>query len=319
MSATLTWYNSGLGTKTNTTAASFFTDLNTLVTSKSGDANFKWQVAGVNDSSAPYYLVLSRKDGSAGRILFVCWTSGPAGNNSAILDGAPTNNAIYVAWFPAGTANTPSNLTASSGTILGVDTNCTKVAGTGVANIYATSRQPFYFDSAEGVLIGTQNPAQSISCCLAAGDLIVDGNDVAYGMSGYWQTYQFGTATGSLVYTATKPNAGSTAEQIRSNAQASNNVFYGAFIANPWARTNIGSTDVLTDTSNSKVWFVPYPLLSNVKGGGFGFKLRQMGWGPQNQTAFAQYSITGPTVTATVFDATTTGNNGAMWCTNFKL
>lgn len=129
MSATLTWHASGPATKTGTTQAAFMTDIAAMVSANSGDSNFKWQVASSNDSSAPYYVVLKRKDASAGRVLFVAWTSTPAGFNTAILDQNPSTTAFYVAYFPAGNVDTPSNLTASSGTILGDDTGAVKVVG----------------------------------------------------------------------------------------------------------------------------------------------------------------------------------------------
>lgn len=155
MSATLTWYNSGLGTKTGTTVAALINDIVSLVNSYSGDANFSWQVASSSTAASPNYVVLKRKDGSAGRILLVIWTSAPAGNNAAILDQAPSSNSLYGAWFPSGNVDTPSNLTASSGTILGNDSGCTKVwAPMVVGAVYAASFQPFYFDSAEAVSSG---------------------------------------------------------------------------------------------------------------------------------------------------------------------
>ena len=98
-----------------------------------------------------------------GPILLAVWTSAPAGNNAAILDGAPSSNPVYCAWFPSGNVDTPSNLTASSGTIMGDDSNCVKVsAALAVATIYATGIVPFYFDSAEAVIFCWQNPSNNV-------------------------------------------------------------------------------------------------------------------------------------------------------------
>ena len=80
---------------------------------------------------------MKRKDGSAGRILIVIWTVAPGGNNAAILDTTPGVNVPYIAWFPSGNVDTPSNLLAASGTILGNDANCVKVASLGgIGTIY---------------------------------------------------------------------------------------------------------------------------------------------------------------------------------------
>src|SRR5690606_6279257 len=149
--------------------------------SKSGDATFSWEVASSNTATSPNYIVLRRKNLSAGRILLVVWTGAPAGNNSAILDGAPSINVLYGAWFPSGNVDTPSNLTASSGTVLGSVFGCTIVwAAMSISSIYGVSIRRFYFDSAEAVVFGFQNPAAGAQVYMGgAGDLLVDAADNA--------------------------------------------------------------------------------------------------------------------------------------------
>ena len=328
MSATLTWYNSGLGTKTGTTVALYMTDLKTLIDSKSGDANFTWEVCGSELATTPYYLNLRKKDLSAGRISIIVWTSLPAGNNAAILDTAPTVNQPYIAWFPNGTGTTLSNLSASSGTINGNDTNCVKVSVlTTVSSIYGASIQHFYFDSAEGVVFGTQNPASAAIYMMGAGDLIVDSADTAYGCT-------FGIGTGSAnsmfgntpvwSYVVTAVNAGaSTAASVRTNYGSTNRTYYQPQTGNgQWATQAAGgATDILVDATNTYAWFYPQPLVaSNVKGGGFPIKLRQIAGGPGSTSAFAAYNETGPVVKARQFCANTGGSvAGAPWFVNFKI
>ena len=324
MSATLTWYNSGLGTKTGTTVAALINDIVSLVNSYSGDANFSWQVASSSTAASPNYVVLKRKDGSAGRILLAVWTSAPAGNNSAILDAAPTNNALYGAWFPSGNVDTPSNLTASSGTILGNDSGCTKVwAAMAVATIYAASVQPFYFDSAEGMFFGFQNPAVATMYGAGAGDLLVDASDNAYGCVvgfGAAAVNNFGTAAGAMSWSATKPSASSSTACVRTNYGSSDRVYFFAYSpSGAWAASAVGSTDILTDASTAKAWFVPVQLLGQTKGEGFVLKFRQFGFGPGTTGAFTPYNTTGPVVAARQFNAATAGGNGYPWFTNFKL
>lgn len=325
MSATLTWYNSGLGTKTGTTVAALINDIVSLVNSYSGDANFSWQVASSSTAASPNYVVLKRKDGSAGRILLVIWTSAPAGNNAAILDQAPSSNSLYGAWFPSGNVDTPSNLTASSGTILGNDSGCTKVwAPMVVGAVYAASFQPFYFDSAEAVFFGFQNPAAAALYGSGAGDLLVDASDNAYGcVVGYGSAQNlsnFSTTTATMIWSALKPNAGATGACVRTNYGASGRVYFQAYApSSSWAAANVSSTDILTDTSNSKAWFVPVQLLGQTKGEGFVLKLRQFGYGPGTSGAFTPYNTTGPVVAARQFNAATAGGNGYPWFTNFKL
>lgn len=324
MSATLSWASSGTGTKTGTTVTTLFDDLVTLITSKSGDSSFSWEVASSSTGSTPKYIVLKRKDGSAGRILLVLWTSAPAGNNAAILDGAPTANSLYGAYFPAGNVDTPSNLTASSGTIMGDDTGAVKVwAAMAAATIYGASIVPFYFDSAEAVFFGFQNPANATAYFAGAGSILVDGSDNAYG--GVVSTATQGSAMGGspvsvMTHTATTVLANSVTACVRTNYGSSNRVYFLAWgPSGAWANVAVSSTDILTDTASNLAYFVPLQLLGQTKGEGFVIKLRQIALGPGTVGPLTAYNTTGPVVAARQFNAATTGANGMVWFTNFKL
>lgn len=325
MSATLTWASSGNAVKTNTTLAAYLDDLDTLVTSKSGDASFTWQTVGKNSSAtSPGYIVFGPKGGGAGRILIVCWTSAPAGNNPAILDQAPVTNQLFICYFPNGTANTPSNLTASSGTIMGNDSGCTKVvSGNAFATAYGALFQTFYFDSPEGMIFAMANPASTSMYCFGAGNLVVDAADVAYPCSfgfGGNSIGAFGASSGApMPWTAAIPLAGSASPALRTNYGATNSLFFMAFLPAVWASTVVGSTDILTDNSTNKAWFVPVPLAGQTKGQGFALKFRQFGWGPATTSAFSIYSTTGPVVAARCVNNGTPGGVGYPWVTNFKL
>ena len=99
--------------------------------------------------------------------------------------GHPRRRAIVTRCTAPGSraaTSTPSNLTASSGTIMGDDSNCVKVsAALAVATIYATGIVPFYFDSAEAVIFCWQNPSNTTCYACGAGSLLVDASDNAYG------------------------------------------------------------------------------------------------------------------------------------------
>lgn len=324
MSATLTWASSGAGTKTGTTVAALIGDLVTLVNSKSGDSTFSWQVASSNTATSPNYIVLKPKSGAAGRILLAVWTSAPAGNNAAILDGAPTTNALYGAWFPSGNVDTPSNLTAASGTILGDDSGCVKVwAAMTVATIYGASIQPFYFDSAEAVLFAFQNPGGTTCNFAAAGSILVDASDNAYGGVLSYATTTisgFGGTTSPANWATTKPAANSATPCARTNYGATNRVYFHAWSpSGTWASAAVSSTDILTDTANSKAWFVPVQMLGQTKGEGFVLKLRQIAYGPGATGPLTPYNTTGPVVQARQINLATSGGNGFPWATNFKL
>ena len=257
MSATLTWSSSVAAAKTGPTMNALFDKLDTLITSKSGDATFFWQVASKSSASTPFYLVLKPKDGSAGRILLLCYTSAPAGSNSAIFDTAATTNVLYGAYFPAGNVDTPSNLTASSGTIMGDDTGAVKVwAQLSIAGIYGASVQAYYFDSAEAVVFAFQNPAVGAGFLAGAGALVVDASDNAYSAVfslGYGSTANFGNQTAVMAHSVSTINAGTTTPCVRTNYGASNRVYFQAWVpSSTWGAVAVSSTDILTDTSNSK-------------------------------------------------------------------
>lgn len=324
MSATLTWASSGAATKTGTTINTLLDDLDTLITSKAGDATFFWQKASKSSAATPFYLTLKPKDGSAGRILLLCYTSAPANSNSAIFDAAATTNVLYGAYFPAGNVDTPSNLTAASGTIMGDDTGAVKVwANMAIGTIYGASVQAFYFDSAEAMVFGFHNPAGANVGFAGAGNLLVDASDNAYSAVfslGSASAANFGGVSAVMAFSTTTINAGSASACVRTNYGASNRTYFQAWVASSaWASSAVSSTDILTDTSNSKAWFVPVQLLGTTKGEGFVIKLRQIALGPGTTGPLTPYNTTGPVVQARQFNIATVGGNGYPWITNFKL
>lgn len=328
MSATLTWASSGAGAKTGTAVGNFFTDLKTLVDSKSADATFSWEVSASSLASTPYYVWLRPKSGANGRILLISWTSAPAGNNSAILAGTPATTITYGCYFPNGTAASPSNLTASSGSISGDDTDCIGATNFGTTTtIYAASTVHFYFDSAEAIWFLTQNPSTSSIYCLGIGNIVVDANDVAYPAiysptSGTFNNFgsnssppiPWTNSTSGLSYPTASP-------AIKTNYGTAGAAFFHAWAPTAgWGTLIPSSTDILTDTTNLDVWFVPMQLMSQTKGGGFPLKLRQVGIGPGTNTALASYSTSGPVTAARQATINTSGNaSGAAWFTNFKI
>jgi len=326
MSGTLTWHKSENATKTGTAIGDLFTDLKNMFDAKSGDSDFKWQVSGSNIGSTPYYIMLKRKSGAVGRILLVAWSSSPAGNNAAILQQAPSTNAIFMAYFPAGNADTASNLTASSGTIAGDDTGAVKCsAGNAISTVYTTSFQCSWFDCEDGAIIMYQNPAGSTQYWQGAGDLVVDASDVAYpctiGVPS--NASNFSTTSGWFSWNGPSStiNAGQASSGvIRTNYGGTDRLFFPAFIMNTWpAQTLGGGNEILRDAGTSKAYFAPMILVGRTVGVGFPLKLRQIAVGPATSTAFAVYSESGPVVVAMQPNSYTLGQTGSCWLTNFKL
>ncbi len=326
MSATLTWASSGNCTKTGTANANFLDDLDTLITAQAGNAAFFWQKAGKQSVTTPLYLLLSRKDGSVGRIAIIIWSSSPAANNAAILDTTPGTSLPYIAWFPAGNANTLSNLASASGTICGDDTNAVKVCPfQSIGTSYGASFVTFYMDSAEGMVFGAANPGAVATYIMGAGKLAIDSSDVVYdctfGSGGQSAATWGSNSTGTFPWSVTAILAGtSNTAQIRVNYGTNNKLYFNAWLpSGVWASQAVGSSDILTDTSVTKVWFVPTQLLGQTKGEGFALKFRQFGYGPGTTGPLTVYNTTGPVVAARQFCNSTTGNNGSPWFTQFKL
>jgi len=325
MSATLTWFSSGLGTKTGTTIAALITDMAALVNTKLADPNFSWQVASSSIAGNPHWLVLKPKSGAPGRILYIIWTVSPAGNNSAILDLTPTTLNLYACYFPNGNTDTPSNLLAASGTIMGNDTNAVKVTfGVAVSTFYIASWVPFYFDCAEGVFFGFSNPAGGTTHSVGVGELLVDGADNAYGAVisfGSTNSNTFGSNTSVLPWVGTVQQAGAGNQALfRTNYGSPNRAYFMAWAPSAaWASQAVSSTDILTNTALNRVWFVPVQVLGQTKGEGFALKLRQIAFGPGVVMPFSQYQASGPVVRAICFNPLNIGGNGAPWFTNFKL
>lgn len=329
-SATLTWAHSGLGTKTGTSVAAFISDLAALVNATSPGAAFSWELASSSIAGNPHWVALKPKGGGVGRILIIIWTSTPAGINSRILDTAPSigasNPNIYIAYFPMGNVDTPSNLNAASGTIMGNDTGAVKVTtfpGNAINTVYQSGYQLFYFDSAEAVVFGVQPPNSFALYVLGAGNLIVDNNDDVYPATfGSSAGASFGsTNSGLFSWTGTIQNAGAASSSgLRTNYGSANRVYFPAFTPSGiWANQPVGPGCILTDTATSRVWFVPVPLLGQTKGEGMVLKLRQIGYGPGTVGSFTIYQTSGPVVQARQFCATSSGGNGFPWFTNFKL
>lgn len=328
MSALVTWASSGNGAKTGTTLATYITDLVALVNSYSANAAFFWQIASSSTAGNPNYIVLKRKSGSAGRILIPVYTGAPAGINPTLFEVTPALNQIHIAYFPAGNVDTPSNLTAASGTVLGNDTGAViSATGPTIAAAYAALLQVFYFDHAEGMIFAFGNPAAATGPIglHGAGFHLVDGSDNEYAAT--FSTLalalaDFGSTTAYMTWAASGPSAGANtgAPVIRTNyGSAGRRYFVSRKPNGTWADAVVGPTDILTDTALNKAWFPRVPLLGQVKGEGEVLKLRQIAMGPGTVGPFTPYQQTGPVVKAIQVNNATVGGTGFPWVTNFKV
>lgn len=327
MSTTLTWASSGNGVKTAATAAALLDDLDTLITSFSANAAFSWQKAGKQSVTTPLYLLLSRKDGSAGRIAIIIFTTVPTNIQPVLFDQLAAVNSVFIAWFPNGTGTTLSNLNATSGTVCGNDTGAVKCAGTQTfANIYAALFVPFYFDSYDGMYFGFANPAAGTSTfVIGAGVLVEDAAGIAYDATmtlGNGSASNWGSATSfPMAWVGAVQSAGAVGTRVCTNYGSANRSYFFAWApSGSWAaQLHSAASDIMSDDANSKVWFAPVPLLGQTKGEGAVLKFRQIGFGTGTTNAYAHYDTTGPVVQAMQFCNATTGGSGFPWLTNFKI
>jgi hypothetical protein len=311
-SATVTWAYS-TAAKTGTAIANLIDDIVSAVNAAAGDANFKWEVASSNNASTPYYVVLKRKSGAAGRILLVCWTSSPAGANAAILEATPQTNSVWMAYFPAGNADTPSNLTASSGTIMGDDTGAVKVVGIGaVGTIYASNVAPTVYAHDDGVLLILQTAASD--------DDVVDG--VGAGAAQSFATLGRQSVSAPVLPADLVPvAAGQTATSAAASVFRANRVGDAAHALAYSMASNFHSStgsNVLYDPSPGRAWFIPIPLVSYQIGMGLQLKLRQVALGPPTSSALAVYNTVDASPAAIQPNTNTSGST-SPWLCNFKV
>jgi hypothetical protein len=324
MSTLLTWHRT-TAAKTATTIAGLLNDIDSAITAQSANADFKWEVASKNTAATPFYLVLKRKDASAGRILIAHWSSAPAGVNTAIFDVTPSTTNVFIAWFPSGNVDTPSNLTAASGTILGDDTNCTKVVTMGVlTTIYAASFQPYVWDSTEAVWITLTNPASGSTIYAGgAGKIWVDKDDNEF--DGVWGSgsdnfHSFGAVSPPTTWQAAAFNAGSTVGGGRSHKGANNRAYFTAYgRPGAWGDTTSFTDTVMHDGGTSKVYFDAILFLPQTKGVGPDLKFRQLAVGPPTAAAFSIYNTASLTPAAISSQSNATAAAGEPWFTNFKV
>lgn len=335
MSATLEWFTAGPQTKTGTTVATCFTDLKSLIDAQSANADFAWEVSSSNLGSTPYYVTLKRKDGSAGRILVVCWTSAPAGNNANILDTAPSTNAVFIAWFPAGNVDTPSNLTASSGTVMGDDSNCVKCTYfSPFSSLYATSYQWAAASNDESLLLFTTAGGTSLTAYYLswAGDIVVDAADNVYGgvlggsNGGTTLPYNLLNSSGAGSGWQTggiSAGAVQSAAFLRSNYGQTNSVWgYPLPLAATGytSQSNGGANDPTINSSTQNVYFTAVMLsaLGGYTPKGMPLKLRQLAMGPLMSGLWPTWNSTGPVVQARGLNSFNVNMQG-LWCLNFKI
>lgn len=324
----LNWVHATPVSKSGNGMAAFFTDLKDTIDNESANANFLWQSASILTTAGLQYLVLKRKDGSAGRILLLGWSaSSPASPNPTLFTtGTPTLNRPHMAWFPNGNTDTPSQLASgNTGTIMGDDTGCT-YAVTAPVTAYGSNYSPWCWASEEIVVFGYQNTSGNGTSSFAAGALFVDRDDNASD-GAYMDTE--GSLTAALASTLI-PSPGNTVTWSTSFAFGFNGhgicvndaggkraLALAAGFVGSYADNNSSAQNVHIDTALAKAWFQPIAFLDSTKGGGWKYKMRQLAIGPP--TASPLEVINTATLSPAAVSLSEYRVTSTVWGTNFKV
>lgn len=259
--------------------------INTIVAANSSGPNAIWEVANYA-STSPKSVLLKKKDGSPGRIIFF----GQQGStpNGAAVSGTATASVLYIGYSATSTVNTPDASFLSAAPLAATDyipgTRCHCVAAGTWRFSYAEFEDGFY------LLVGSFTfNGFGIS---GAGELIedIEGNNVsATSCSG---------SSGSTAWATTVSNSGSlipatigasystgTEAGLIARVNGANRSAYRAMV--------LASTSTLAkmhDTANNIPYFLPIHLVfnsSDVTYAALG-KMRQVAFGPacRRETVF---------------------------------
>lgn len=133
------------------------TQLDTAWATWEADANVHWQRA-ASSLTAPAYLVLKRKDGSAGRIIFTCGTA-PASNYVGYSETGVAAN-LYMGYDPLATTDTPLNYSVNGGALFGSPGDLGRLRSPG--QYLGSYNMRLYCNAAEDIVVlhcpgGSQN------------------------------------------------------------------------------------------------------------------------------------------------------------------
>lgn len=306
---------------TTTPANKILAFLNTAITANSGNAAFKWQVA-TYQSTSPAYLMLSRKAGTAGRILIF----GQSGStcNAAACYPTPGAGELYISYSASSTSNTitTSYLTgvplADSDYMRGMP-----IAGNLIGNSTRTDYRLIYYDTDAGLVLGISTITGAIFQVHFAGELMLDlsnnplsccsGMDTSLAISAWVSS----TSDSQTVIAKVAGGANATYATTLMLIARIGGVNYQLYRTTILASTAVPINGMF-DAPSGRLWFIPIPLgaPSDVTSLGQVGHMRQMAFGP-NALRDAVY-IDASTGLPGAYPITwnTTATNEALWLIN---
>lgn len=290
--------------------------LNTAITANSGASDASWEVA-TYSTATPKYLLLRRKDGSAGRIAIFGQNATTPNTLSARVG---TASLLYIG-FSGGSNSNTADANWNTGQILSASDYMRAHATWQMAA--GTTWRLTYFDSYFGmyfaVTVGT-----TTGMALAGAGMLLEGNDtqayptiLGYGNQSLTST-PWAASNSSIISPIVATNVSvNTAPRLIARVNGIDESLWRIF--KPCGTTE--STGKLKDTTNNRAYFFPIQLvhgLTDMRLAAFG-KMRQVAFGP-NDLKESQLAQTGsPTSYAYGHGHDNATPNPCIWFTQFEV
>lgn len=286
---------------TGLTIVGFFNQLNNYFTSLAANADCHWEVCSFSVAANPYHLVLKRKSGLPGRILFMGTTTVPASIYNDAMRNFPWSGAgTRAAYFPDATSDVPANLLTTAGDVFTDPTNCTGMCATFA--VYSGPDLLKVYSSVEGIVLRLGPPAGTPTAMWILGDLMERYDEVGIPCAGYSSSM-----TSPMVLAPASTSQGFAARL------GGTLVLLGESMA-----STLGVQSLLRDLATKRSWY--YPIIMGTAMGArediVGYKLRQIARGGAPLAGSETLYVSGP-----VEKAYAVGDNTTLyiWITNDKV
>lgn len=290
--------------------------INTAVTANSGASDASWEVANYSAVS-PKHVLLRRKDGSAGRVMIF-------GENGATSVSAAVRNtstsALFIAFHPTSTANTPDANWTTSQPLTGTD----YMLGVPTWQMTAsTTWRLSYFDSPIGIYFCVTLGTTTGHGAAAGGWLVEDlmGNGLPTILGTGTQTlptdpFPPSSATAGII----PPLQGNNTTAATQNRML---VRFDGFDETIWRVFSASSASFgkLRDSTNKRAFFFPIHMAYGTNDLRLTIcgKLRQVAFGPTTTRESSVESTGSPSVYAYGHAYHNATPVPAMWFTNFEV
>ena len=304
MTTTIAWKALPVGpalSATGTNIVGLFNQLNNYFTSLAANADCHWEVCSFNVAASPYHLVLKRKNGTPGRILFMGVTAAPgAVYNDAMRNYTWSIAGTRAAYFPEATSDVPANLLTNAGEVFTNPGNCTGMTASFAT--YTGTDTLKLFSSQEGIILRLGGPGSPPTLFWVIGELLERYDEIGINCAGTTATF-----TSPL---ALAPTVSTLGFSVRIG---------GGFAHVGEARSlSVGVQTLLRDLGTKQSWYFPI-ILGTAQAARIdlaGYKLRQVTTGGVPLAGDEIIYTTGPVERAYAMSSTV---SMFLWLTNDKV